>query len=99
MIGSKHQHRSGTMAHRRNFAQAAFACGRPIIAVLATLLAASAANAASLYVLDYKARNDPSVPFFTPVCNIKLQGQIQAGDYAKIEKQIQAFRKSPLRAG
>jgi hypothetical protein len=76
-----------------------------MLPILASLYGAatSPAVAARLYVLDHHARNDPNTFFFSPICNVKIDGEIRAGDgtpdnpgdYATIKTDLEAFARHP----
>lgn len=90
------------------------ACARPCVFALTALLilagllgAAGPTQAARLKVLDYHARNNPNQLMFTPVCSLKLTGEIMGGDpdnadpekrkgdYERVKETLEAFVRRP----
>lgn len=68
-----------------------------LLACACLAIAATPADAARLVILDYAARNHPHQPYFTPVCNAKLVGQIMAGDFERVRDKLREFLRHPLR--
>lgn len=59
------------------------------------LSTSGSADAARLAVVDYHARNDPNQLMFTPICNLKLSGEIMGGDYERARKIFAEFMRFP----
>lgn len=89
-------HRTGTLAGFQTANVFARAMALGLLGLQVMTSAAAPATAATLYVVDPYVRNDPSSLGFTPACNIKIDGTIQAGDYASIKSALEDFARLPV---
>lgn len=80
------------------FWQYAFQRVFSVVLAVATVAAYEPAPAHALAearIYDRESRNDPTKLAFEPVCNIRLEGRIEAGDFEAVKKTFDTFVADP----